>query len=382
MLSRIDLTEILSYSAPIITDLSRDLIDCNLIKEGEEGASSGGRKPRLLKMNDRLGFLGIIILNDYIRFIVVDLDQNILYEEDIKRYENESIDNKFKNNIIEKCQKIINKVDIEITTGVILIQGIIKYNSSLLSSNLDQIWDWNPELMANTLKEKTSIDKYVVEGMTTSLALVELIFGQYAERSINDALFVYLDEIITLDLIINKKIHIGENSISGRIGHIPIKTNGKKCSCNNYGCLESIVSISKIINEVKHRIKNGIKSNLNKYEDFDKDISFKEIIKAANEGDRTVLSIFRQSAEYVGVALSTVLTVFSPEIIIVGGRLASQNAVFIQTLRETLQVRNLQILNPLPDLKTNSYNLDIEKKSIYTIGLFNGLLGMEEEYIC
>ena len=78
-LSRTEVSQLTGLSAATITAIANELIDSNLIFEKEEGSSSGGRRPILLALNPRGGFvIGTKLTEDYISAALTDLEATIL----------------------------------------------------------------------------------------------------------------------------------------------------------------------------------------------------------------------------------------------------------------------------------------------------------------
>jgi predicted NBD/HSP70 family sugar kinase len=51
-------------------------------------------------------------------------------------------------------------------------------------------------------------------------------------------------------LVLGSRLHRGENSAAGEIGHIQVVANGAPCTCGNFGCLETVASVPAILRSV------------------------------------------------------------------------------------------------------------------------------------
>ena len=96
-ISRIDISKLINLNKASVSEIVSLLVEKNLVSEIGTGSSSssGGRKPILLKINEKAGCsLGIDLGIDYVSFLLTDLNRNVLFYD----YYEEIIN---KNNVIE-----------------------------------------------------------------------------------------------------------------------------------------------------------------------------------------------------------------------------------------------------------------------------------------
>lgn len=84
-------------------------------------------------------------------------------------------------------------------------------------------------------------------------------------------------------LLVDGEVFRGFRGGAGEVGHTIVDIHGAKCSCGNYGCLETLVNEQRLIREVSTGLKMGQKSTLSVVEDYDA-ITLKQIMQAAGEG--------------------------------------------------------------------------------------------------
>jgi len=108
-------------------------------------------------------------------------------------------------------------------------------------------------------------------------------------------------------IIINKKIVSGSAGKSGEIGHVVVEhemSEGKRCACGHYGCLEMLASGKNIVRrykEKKGRIADPNPASIYK----SKEAAAKEVID--------------DSIRYMGLGLSYIVNIIGPDIIVLGG---------------------------------------------------------------
>src|SRR2546426_5931621 len=71
------------------------------------------------------------------------------------------------------------------------------------------------------------------------------IFGEWwrgAARGANHVVGLTIGTGIGGGIVLHGEIYHGASDIAGEIGHMTIDSNGRRCKCGNYGCLEAYAS--------------------------------------------------------------------------------------------------------------------------------------------
>ena len=132
---------------------------------------------------------------------------------------------------------------------------------------------------------------------------------------------------------------------AGEIGHIVVEQDGALCKCGNYGCLESVASNKSIERRVIRSIKQGSSSTLvNDIDDIEK-INIKDILIAALKGYELSIIVLKEASRYIGVGISSLVTILNPKLIVMVGDIFDENKIMIETLSETVKKRGLSISN-------------------------------------
>lgn len=121
-------------------------------------------------------------------------------------------------------------------------------------------------------------------------------------------------------LVVNGELHGGFNHTAGEIGHMVIDVNGPKCGCGNKGCFEALASRTAIFQRIKEGVKDGEKTLLTEMlGDNLEDLRSGDLRKAIRRGDKFVAKVIEQAAEYIGLGVSNLVNILSPEIVVLGG---------------------------------------------------------------
>ena len=125
--------------------------------------------------------------------------------------------------------------------------------------------------------------------------------------------------------------------VAAEVGHMSIVADGKKCFCGNNGCLELFASARAIIAATIEAIEGGAESILKEccqgkiYR-----ITPEDIYKAAfEEGDNLSREVLKEAGRYLGVGISNLINIMSPEaVILAGGLVGSWNIYVDEAIKE------------------------------------------------
>src|SRR5690606_31219507 len=152
-----------------------------------------------------------------------------------------------------------------------------------------------------------------------------LAYGEFSSgilKDEKDALFVNVDNGIGLGILINGKIYYGKSGFSGEFGHIPIFDNDIICRCGKKGCLETEGSGCALRDRVIEALRNGATGVLTEKFSTLEDIRLTDIIMAAKKDGNLAIALINELGEKLGRGLATLINIFNPEIIMIGGILA------------------------------------------------------------
>ena len=139
-------------------------------------------------------------------------------------------------------------------------------------------------------------------------------------------------------LILNGRLYSGITGTAGEIGHTIIDPNGPICSCGRRGCLETMTSATAMVRMAKEAIDLGEATELSRPENLDA----RDIIMAAQAGDKIADQIVKTSAYYLGLGLGNVINVFNPDAIVIGGGVSRAGEILFAPLRAYTRACSLE----------------------------------------
>ena len=160
-------------------------------------------------------------------------------------------------------------------------------------------------------------------------ALAEISWGR--QKTVSDLVFIKVGSGIGAGLVLDGKLHYGNLGVTGEIGHETIDPHGLVCHCGNRGCLETVASISTMIDLL------GRSSS--------RPITAADIVENAFAGDSATLRVLDDAGVAVGRALAGIANLVNPEVIVLGGPLASLGDLFLPSVHRGLARHALPVVS-------------------------------------
>ena len=139
------------------------------------------------------------------------------------------------------------------------------------------------------------------------------------------------------DIIIDGKLFHGASDCAGEIGHTTIDTEGRRCKCGNYGCLEAYASGPNIaLRAVRgDRGRRGEPAGRPCVNGDLRQITAQTVYQAAHDGDDLALEVVNDTAKFLGAGIANLLNIFNPEVVVVcGGVTLAGDHLFVPLRRE------------------------------------------------
>lgn len=152
-------------------------------------------------------------------------------------------------------------------------------------------------------------------------AIGEWQFG--AGRGIRNLLYLTVSTGIGGGAIIDGRVIRGRRGMAGHVGHMSLIPDGNLCPCGNRGCFEAHGSGTAFTQRAQLRAGESANTILGK---GGVAIDSKSVFAAARQGDRLANSLIDEEAEILGRGLTSLIHIFSPELVIVGGGLSNEFA--------------------------------------------------------
>jgi predicted NBD/HSP70 family sugar kinase len=138
-------------------------------------------------------------------------------------------------------------------------------------------------------------------------------------------------------IIAHGLIYRGADGSAGDIGHIQIsppenvdsEESQPVCRCGNTGCIEAYGGGWALLRDLRAAGREVS--------------TISDIARLVESGDPLAVSLVRRAGRFIGVALSDVVSLLNPSVVIVGGELAASTAILMAGIRESIYARSLPL---------------------------------------
>jgi glucokinase-like ROK family protein len=341
-ISRTEVASVASWSRAKATQEIRTLIGKGYLVERGEGASRGGRKPRLLYINHELGYLaGIDIGATSMDLALADVSGKVLQRRSEPADVRQPADVVMGRSAEILCDMIVaqgGRPEQVLGIGVGVPGPVDFARGTLVAPPLMPDWEGFP---IREFFKKTFTSAFVaVDNDVNIMALGEQrTSGIHADHFI----FVKVGTGIGAGIISNGRIHRGSDGCAGDIGHICVDKNGPLCRCGNSGCLEAMAAGPAIVERAMEAARNGSSPILAQMLAHNGGLRPEDVNTAIREGDEAALEIIRSSGQMIGDVLASLVNFFNPSHIVIGGGVANFGNHLLVAIRRAVLRRSLPL---------------------------------------
>lgn len=207
----------------------------------------------------------------------------------------------------------------------IAAKGFIDHKAGIILGPDKGIKDWRNVPLAQIVNNETGLPVFVGND-ANMMTIAEHRFG--AAKGFNNIIFVALRTGIGGGIIINGKLYRGVNNAGGEVGQMIINYDKGLSDLGIRGSYEYFASASAMVRRYKEEQKKHAGNNTDSP-------SCKEIFELSYSGDKTALKIVYENAELVGIGLANLISIFAPEIIVVGGGMSEAKDPYFSMIKKS-----------------------------------------------
>lgn len=320
--TRTELADYTGLSRPTVSAVADELVQAGVVVQHEDAQPRTGRPPVLLSLVSEAAFaVGVDMGHAHVQVAVSDVSGKILGHQrataDVDHDPLRSFDlaSELVSGALEQAGVSSDRVigvgmalaaPVDRTTGAVFAEGILP--------------NWGGIQPAAEMQARLGHPVEVHNDANLG-ALGEHVFG--AGRDVADMLYVRLSAGIGLGLVLGGRPYGGTGGIAGELGHVRVRDDGLICRCGNRGCLETVASSLAVARLLERSRGESI--------DVDR------LLELVAEGDRGARRAVAEAAQAVGEVLATVVNLFNPALIVVGGDLAATGDTVLAPLRAAIE---------------------------------------------
>ncbi|GBF06152.1 transcriptional regulator/sugar kinase [Deinococcus aerius] len=325
-ISRSGLAEATGLTAATITHMTDELEALDLLVETPSSERQVGRRPTLLSLNHARGqVIGVELSRSIVHVIRSDFGGRPLAR----------LERPFRaTTSVKKGLALLREVIAELVDPGLPLLGIGVGIPGPVDSERGVVLGppnfggWRDVPLAAGLGEHFGVPCWLDDDAKAA-AFGERWYG--AGRHEETLLYVSLRSGVGSGLIVGDRVYRGAHELAGEIGHTTIHVDGPLCECGNRGCLETLVSIPAIMQEVR---RLGL--------DAENPADLHRLVLA---GDRKAQSVQERVYTYLSAALVNAVNHYDPALIVLGGQLVRSWPDLTETLAEKVKGRSFGYLS-------------------------------------
>jgi predicted NBD/HSP70 family sugar kinase len=331
-ITRTEISKETELNIVTVSNYINSYIQKGLVVEGGLDVSSGGRRPVMVELNPKAGFVvgvGLDLFN--VIGVMTDLQANVLVK--VKKPRPAGPEDIVVDTLIDLVEELIKKSELE--SGKIKglgvgIPGIVDRRVGTIRWP-NQMGSIYISTLKGLLEQKFGIPTFI-ENDATVAACGEREFE--LESGIQDLLYMYSG--VGSGMIINGQIYRGASGCAGELGiaNLSGEEAGKWEGLSRW---EADLGLT---TKAKRAIEKGEKTKILELANADPNkITMKTIIDAAKEGDKLASKLVEEAGAELGIRIAYLVNFLNPEVVVIGGGIERAGAVLLDAIKRTVRAK-------------------------------------------
>jgi len=171
----------------------------------------------------------------------------------------------------------------------------------------------------------------------------EFVYGAGKGKGLRHLVAVFPGSGIGGGIVCNGKLVEGATGTAGEVGHLIFRENGLLCDCGRRGCHEAYAGGMPMENRMRKLVRAGkaklvkemVKGDLGR-------INTRTIADAARRGDPDAKLVWKEAVASLCVLCANLVSVFNPEVLVLGGGVIEGNPVLLPTIRHYVKTHAVE----------------------------------------
>lgn len=322
--TRSDLTEVTGLARSTISHRVDQLISSGFIVEAGEARSTGGRPPMTLQFNEGLGIvLAADIGATHSRFAVCNMNAEPLAEITMDMLVADGPES-----VLSRIEEVFDSLLAETGWSVgdvqaigIGVPGPVDFDAGR-AEHPPIMFGWHDYPIRDRFADRYDTP-VLVDNDVNIMALGE---HWNLDPRVSDLLFIKVGTGIGSGMILGGQLHRGARGTAGDIGHIRVNDESVVCNCGHLGCLEGSAggaALAAQLTAMGHPAGSA-----------------RDVMALVMAGNQDAIAAVREAGRLLGVAVSSIVNILNPALIVIGGDIARTGQTLLAGVREVVYQRS------------------------------------------
>lgn len=326
--SRSEIGRLTGLSRTAVTARVNQLIARGLVAEYPTTESTGGRPAARLSFNAAGGVvLAASVGRSRIQLAVADLGCSLLAEDSVEANQASGPQTCLPP-VVDRLHEMLagcGRALVDVRGVGVSVPGSVDLSQGAMVSSV-ALPSWDGVALAPLFRRDLDVPVLVDKDVNV-MAVAE---QRGPLRDVRDLLVVKASTGIGVGIVSGGALQRGALFAAGELGHILLRDGtGVLCRCGQTDCLEAVAggwAMVKALQQLGRNVHH-----------------VRDVVAIALKGDPEALGMIRDSGRRVGEVLAAAVTLLNPEVVVIGGDLASAYEPFVAGLRETVYQRSTAI---------------------------------------
>lgn len=325
----------------VIVQRVEDAIAAGIVREQEIGVSTGGRPSKVLTLaTDRGTILAVVFGATRLHIALADLSGHIFVDHD-QEWDITAGPMVSLNRATQIAEQLLTEHSTPPLWAIAIgLPGPVDFAAgSPITQPLMEGWNGFP--VQAKLQSHFGVPAWV-ENDTNLMAL-----GTWTETRAaagDNLIFIKAGTGIRAGLISRGRLHRGARGGAGDFGHVVMADeSGTRCRCGKFGCLEAFAGGWALVRDAREAATAGKSPYLEARREHDQSLGIEDIIIGSLQDDAVCRELVVRAGRFIGAHLATLVSLFNPSTVFIGGSLARAGAPFLDAISEAVHRRSLPL---------------------------------------
>lgn len=322
-LSRAEIARLTGISAPTITRTVGELLEADLLEEGDSRHGALGRPGKIVRLaSSKVFVVGVVVGGKRCELASAGLDGQ-LHQNSPRPFPTPSRYADLVKAIVRQVQRLSAERDQSLLGVGISIPGLLNRweKRTVISPNLHQT---DGQQLGEDVQQQLGVETTILQE-SHALCLAEMTYG--AAREVEDFAMLDISEGLGLGVVNDGVILQGHNGLAGELGHITVVADGETCGCGNRGCLETVATDTALVAAVSRRLQRTL--------------PIEEVVLMIRNGQLCADGEIDHVIQYLAVGMAAVINIFNPSKLFLYGQFLDIGAHLFDRLLRLTRERTL-----------------------------------------